>query len=263
MENQKYSLKRRIFELFWRVAKPSVESQSVLSEFLAPNVTVNTHYGELHFFCPGGRTVGRAKTLLTKERDTIAWIDSFEDGLFWDVGANVGVFTLYAGTKGHDVMAFEPSPANHFLLAKNIEINNLDAKSFCLAFSQRTAITTLNMGRLGYGFADAELESNRPIKVSAISYTVDEFVETFNLDLPRYVKIDVDGGEVDILEGAKMSFSSPIVEQIQIEVDARGYERINCLMEGFGFTGNYPDDFDENSNKYLGGRKSKNILYVK
>ena len=38
------------------------------------------------------------KPLLTKEPGTIAWIEGFtEDDVFWDVGANVGLYSLYAG----------------------------------------------------------------------------------------------------------------------------------------------------------------------
>ena len=54
----------------------------------------------------------RAITAVSKEPDTIAWIDDFfADGdIFFDVGANVGVFSLYAAKKKHSsVIAFEPS----------------------------------------------------------------------------------------------------------------------------------------------------------
>ena len=40
---------------------------------------------------------------------------------------------------------------------------------------------------------------------ACIGYTIDEFVSYFNLDVPNYIKIDVDGNEGDILDGMKES----------------------------------------------------------
>ena len=48
--------------------------------------------GHVRFFTPSARACARAESLLTKETDTIQWIDRFAAGdVFWDVGANVGV----------------------------------------------------------------------------------------------------------------------------------------------------------------------------
>ncbi len=52
-----------------------------------------THHGRsLVFEGPNQICLDRARTVLTKEPGTIAWIDGFAPGeVFWDVGANVGV----------------------------------------------------------------------------------------------------------------------------------------------------------------------------
>jgi len=69
-------------------------------ESLSPAITVDTPLGALKMHCPGELPVFRANTLLTKEPETIAWIDTFEPGeTLWDIGANVGVYSLYAGLK--------------------------------------------------------------------------------------------------------------------------------------------------------------------
>ena len=48
------------------------------------------------FFTPNRLNYYRAMTFLTKEPDTIKWIESFDnDMVFWDVGANIGIFSCY------------------------------------------------------------------------------------------------------------------------------------------------------------------------
>src|SRR5512139_1901242 len=70
----------------------------------------------------------RWDTFWTKEPETIAWIDSFEPGAcFWDIGANVGVYSLYAASldRGLDIYAFEPAEPNFQQLARNKEHNRV------------------------------------------------------------------------------------------------------------------------------------------
>ena len=64
----------------------------------------------------------RNDTFFTKEPETLEWIDKFtKNSVFWDVGANVGLYSIYAAkTRDCNVTAIEPSVFNLELLAKNI-----------------------------------------------------------------------------------------------------------------------------------------------
>ena len=57
----------------------------------------------------------RMDRMLSKEPETIDWINKVEkDSLFFDVGANVGIYTLYAAIiKGSVVYAFEPHASSY------------------------------------------------------------------------------------------------------------------------------------------------------
>src|SRR5579862_1661385 len=94
---------------------------------------------EIAFYAPFPGLIFRAQSVLTKETDTIEWIDGFEDGaVFWDIGANVGVYSLYAAVKRQSfALAFEPAPANFYALTRNIHLNRLDHRinPYCIAFS--------------------------------------------------------------------------------------------------------------------------------
>src|SRR3990172_6349582 len=53
---------------------------------------INIGEKQIKFYTLSSILLGRAKSILTKETDTIHWIDTFRNGeIFWDIGANVGV----------------------------------------------------------------------------------------------------------------------------------------------------------------------------
>ena len=83
---------------------------------------------EMTFFTPNSLCRYRAATFSTKEPETLEWIDTYggRSGAFYDVGANVGMYSIYyAKTHPESVYAFEPSALNIALLAKNISVNGL------------------------------------------------------------------------------------------------------------------------------------------
>ena len=53
--------------------------------------------------------------------------------VFWDIGANIGVLTLYAAMRGDlKVWAFEPAAVNYYNLVANCELNGLERRVRCL-----------------------------------------------------------------------------------------------------------------------------------
>ena len=81
---------------------------------------------DLKFFTPSELTYWRAKTFSEKEPETLQWIDKFtlsrnKKIIFWDIGANVGNYSIYASRKHKkkiEIIAFEPSGLNIGILAK-------------------------------------------------------------------------------------------------------------------------------------------------
>ena len=65
----------------------------------------------------GSITRYRAHTFFNKEPETIRWIKSFKKGdKFLDVGANIGIFSLYAASRGINTIAIEPDSLNNVCL---------------------------------------------------------------------------------------------------------------------------------------------------
>lgn len=203
-----------------------------LAEDLAPVISQETEFGTIDFFCPGEIPEWRARTLLTKEPETIEWINTFSDGdIFWDIGANVGVYTLYAALRRIKVLSFEPSSMNYYLLNRNIEINKMDdhISALCIAFNDTTRLDKFWMGNTELGaalnnFADAVDWKGVPFaasfKQAMIGFNIDDFIMQFNPLFPNHIKIDVDGIENKIIKGAERTLSDKRVKSILIELDS-------------------------------------------
>lgn len=194
--------------------------------------TVNANGTDVRFYTPNSLSLWRARTLLTKEPDTIEWIDSFDDGdVFWDIGANVGCYTLYAGkVRGVKTIAFEPSPANYPLLVRNVELNGISGhvSAFGIALSNKTQVSTLNMTTTEAATAHSTFGEKRNqfgqefqavYQHTMVGYSVDDFINQFGISKPNHIKIDVDGIEDLIIEGATETLQNPDLKSVLIELN--------------------------------------------
>lgn len=200
----------------------------------------------IKFYCIGDLSLWRVRTLMTKEPETIEWMDTFNEGdVFWDIGANIGLYSIYAAMKKKcRVLAFEPGAANHLLLNRNIEINrqSRNVSAFCVALSNRTEIASLNMETTQFGGSMSNFgctRSVKPFEQGMIGYAVDDFIKTFDPPFPNHIKIDVDGIESKILEGAEKTLSDSRLTSLQVEFDLAkiGYTiRMSSQIAATGLT---------------------------
>lgn len=91
----------------------------------------------------------RAKPAPTREADTLEWTDGFDgNDVLWDIGSNVGVFSLYAAkVSGVKVVAFELLPWNFPTLIANLGLNGLHDRvsAFCLGITDKISPVTVNV----------------------------------------------------------------------------------------------------------------------
>lgn len=130
----------------------------------------------------------------------IAW-DSVKPGdTVFDVGANVGIYTLLfserVGANGR-VVAFEPSPRNVSYLRRHLALNGIaNVQVIEAAVSAQNGSAQFNAGS---DAATGRLDSNGAIGVNTVA--IDPFVECGGY-APSLIKVDVEGGEADVLWGA-------------------------------------------------------------
>lgn len=218
-----------------------------LAETMVPVVSQETRYGAIKFFCPGKIPIYRARSFHRKEPETLRWIESLDPGsTFWDIGANVGVYALYAAFKGLKVLAFEPSASNYYVLCGNIGMNGKEENmsAYCIAFSDTTRLDQLHMSSDQAGAALNTFgggPSNAAHSQGALGFTIDRFIEIFQPPFPQYLKIDVDGIEQKIVGGAMATLRDPRLKSLLIEIDEKISSAGDSVVErireaGFEFT---------------------------
>src|SRR5438309_762565 len=118
----------------------------------------------------------------------------------FDVGANMGQYSLYAAYRGIDVHAFEPESQNFALLCRNIAINNLGYKitPWPIALMDEVSIDKFYVQSLTVGGScssygkevNYHLQPKKfPIHQGSMSYTLDDFSDRYGM--PDHIKIDV------------------------------------------------------------------------
>ena len=186
-----------------------------ISKAMKKKIRVIVHQNvELKLFVPDELNDWRAITFASKEPETLAWIDTFENSsVFWDVGANIGLYSLYAAQKKScKVVAVEPSIFNLEILAKNIALNKAErlVTIFPIALTNQNSQGLFSMssdevgGALStfgkdYGYDGKKLDFK--FQFQGIGMRMDNAVDLWGLDQPDYVKVDVDGIEHLVLEG--------------------------------------------------------------
>ncbi len=210
---------------------------------------------KINFFVPNQITNWRVDTFFTKEPETLEWIDSFkknENLIYWDIGANIGLYSIYNSLKNTNstTIAFEPSSSNLRVLTRNISINNLEKKIKVMSLpltNKENTFQTMREGRFVEGgalnsfgekidFEGKEFKSN--MNYSLFGTTMNYFIENSILEIPDYIKIDVDGIEHLILEGGSKFLRNKKIKSLSIEINesfTEQYEKILYLMNEYEF----------------------------
>lgn len=172
-----------------------------------------------------------------------------QDDVFYDVGANVGLYSCFAEQICREVISFEPYSENIIELRQNVSINKGTTKVIELALSNANSSAFLSVPeepRPGYGRgAMVTVDSNGE---SIQTVRGDLLVENGIIPPPNVIKIDVEGAEYAVIEGLKGTLQRDNCRLIYCEVhppsDGRqlsgshngiNQEAIRSLLEECGF----------------------------
>lgn len=194
-------------------------------------------YREAHF-CKGVYCyISSMVELRRSERkylpEVYAWLESFQPGdVFYDVGANIGMFSLTTA-KLHEgrvkSYAFEPSFSTFGSLVRNIIGNQFGEAiiPFSIALGSKQGMRSFNYTDISSGTSvhtldtvvnQTGMEFTPAFRQQVISYSLDDLVNHFRFPMPTHIKIDVDGGEYEIIEGMKGILGSDGIKSVLVEI---------------------------------------------
>ena len=200
------------------------------------------------FFIPNQLVNWRVDTFFLKEPETLEWIDGFkteEKIIFWDIGSNIGLYSIYASLKHKNakIISFEPSTSNLRILSRNISINSLEDKiTICqLPLNDNSfKFEKMNESNFLEGFSEntfgkeMNFEGKKMIvknNYNILGTSIDHLVTKDILSCPNYIKIDVDGIEHLILNGAKNTLSDKRLKSVLVELNENFNEQYTSVMK--------------------------------
>lgn len=214
---------------------------------------IHYHQNKYHYFsCPSKRQKKVAiyklrYKKLTSFKSTLKKLSIKEDGIFLDIGANIGYFSLLLSKTfpKSEIFSFEPIEINfRFLNSNSKNIKNINI--FNLGLNNKNEI-------VGFGMPIDNIDGNTGL-FSAVNYkSIEKFAFCIRLDdffkgeiikknVISYIKIDAEGMELSILEGMRdlIKLMKPIIRISLNTSDTITYKlNINAIKEFFIGIENY------------------------
>ena len=195
------------------------------------------------------------------------------DDVFWDIGANVGYFTLVAATalagRGQ-IVAFEPGKNAYARLTENISLNPYNnIKTYPLAVSDREGEAVLHVsGDIADSsaslFAVAGDQAGQEV---CRTIALDQFLAAEGLRAPTLIKLDAEGAELAVLQGAQglIAQAAPmfLMEMEEKNLRAAGTSKaaIQEFLTGYGYQAAHLKKGRWHATADVGPVKGRNIFW--
>ena len=203
-------------------------------------------YREVNFF---------EKNEMDEMRDIIQEVRKY--GTFLDVGANIGINSIFASNVSEEVYSIEPHPANSFYLAYNIHLNRSKVELYQCALSDEEGYVEFSGTRGGlladgsaalseYDLPEKSGPGDRSQNAFVKSEIGDKLLDKRNIGIPSVIKIDVEGSEGRVIEGIEDTLNSKECRVVYCEIhEGRSkYNRINKILKKHGFSTEVIDSRD-------------------
>jgi FkbM family methyltransferase len=188
----------------------------------------------------------------SKEPWTVAWIERHigAGDVMYDIGANVGTFALIAARyrRAH-VVAFEPGYATFAKLCDNIQLNGcqFSIAPVPLPLSATTGLVTFKYrtndpGQSRHALREArwrfrdDAAAGGHYEQPVCTMSLDTAIAQFDLPEPVHIKLDVDGAEARVIEGAAKTLQSRRLRTLLVEIDNQQWQAVAERIERAGFT---------------------------
>jgi FkbM family methyltransferase len=135
-----------------------------------------------------------------------------DSDLIFDIGANVGAYCVPIGRRfpGARIVAFEPIPLNAALIEVSLLANriaNVDVVRACVTDTPGSVEFSVSEDS-AYSSIVPTHRKPEAARIVCRSVSLDAFMRERDLPAPDVVKIDVEGAELQVLQGAQAMFGS-------------------------------------------------------
>jgi FkbM family methyltransferase len=209
----------------------------------------------------------RAETFFTKEPGTLRWLrEQVRPGdVLLDVGANIGLYSLYAAALKPDVLVYavEPHVPTAASLLRNVALNGWLRRVYVLTCPLTSEAGWRHFGSRGLeaGISDNQFGVDAAGVYSEPKYgaSVDDLVFDKLIAQPTLVKIDVDGNEPDVVTG--MAYTLSGIRSMQVEINPGRVQYITALLAKAGFVNPLRHDTAYGRAALRAGAKPQSIAY--
>lgn len=224
-----WSLILRLRTGFARITPP-LELETTFDDNIRIITSLSDHI-ESQIFWQGFQEADEGVVILLKRHLTC-------EGVFIDVGANIGTFTLVAARKASRgyVHAFEPSGHHFARLTRNVELNHfnnvtLNQKGLYDQPGEATLFLPSQTGEMNNSGAaslyTSEFAAATQISEAVVLVRLDDYVRERNIERVDIIKIDIEGAEIKALEGARETLSR-LRPLVFMELDRDNLARAGC-----------------------------------
>lgn len=165
---------------------------------------------------------------------------SLKRGSAVDIGANIGMHTIPLGKMLKNtgkVIAIEPEPNNFKILKRNVELNKLNNVILInVACSSKEGKFKFYLDEIGTGagsFYQEKVQGSKTITVQAKK--LDKILLELRIKKIDLIKIDVEGGEADVLEGAKKTLKKSHPKIIFEAWNEEYLDKIKKVLQPFNY----------------------------
>jgi len=167
-----------------------------------------------------------------------------EDGLVVDLGANIGMFSLFAAKLSPRVQvhAFEPAPGTFALLRKNVLANNLsNVQCHEFAVSSRTGrqILYIDVGSTADTTVRSRVKEPASVRIQEVDcMSLDDLFARCGISRCNLMKVDVEGAEFEIFAAASRETLDKIdaIAMEYHEHEDRRHQELSELLKSHGYS---------------------------
>jgi FkbM family methyltransferase len=191
---------------------------------------------KIKFWTPSNYSKFSIDNFIGKEKLLEKFISEIPDKnevIFWDIGSNLGIYSILCATlkKKIKIVSFECSTSSLLAISKNISLNNLKDRIsiFPLGVSEKNHDFLLlkeyysglgsQFNALGNDFDLTNTQSNKSTnEYKTFSLSLDNILDQGLLNFPDFIKLDVDGLELEVLNGFKKNINDKKIKGVVMEM---------------------------------------------